>query len=486
MVETEPLDHAVAVVELHRGLDARPGRAERTQDARREILRGVHHRDSEHPALPALEGLDALLEGFPFGLDALGGFGELPSGLGQKDLSTDDFVKRHAHGLGKFLKVHRRRRLRDHRFLGRPADAAGGNHGTEQLELPKRNIHSYMTMLSIFQIVFCQSKMRTFLLTMPSLLDPTLLFFAFGIFAGIARSNLEIPAQASKILCHLLLIALGLKGGFALAKSGFDQNVLTGLGCALLLATVIPILGFLLLRRILPPFDAVGLAASYGSVSAVAFIAATQRLEDAGLAYGGHMSAAMALMESPAIILGVVAAGFLRNADATSDGARLKTGKILHESLTDGTQLLLLGSMVIGYVTAEPGRTALQPLFIDLFKCVLALFLLDMGLMVARNLNKLSGGQAPALAYAVLSPPAHAGLALLLCRSLGVPAGDGALLMTLAASSSFIAVPAVLRLTVPEANPSLYFGVSLTLNFPLNLLFGIPLWIELARRFLPA
>lgn len=321
---------------------------------------------------------------------------------------------------------------------------------------------------------------------MPSLLDPTLLFFAFGIFAGIARSNLEIPAQASKILCHLLLIALGLKGGFALAKSGFDQNVLTGLGCALLLATVIPILGFLLLRRILPPFDAVGLAASYGSVSAVAFIAATQRLEDAGLAYGGHMSAAMALMESPAIILGVVAAGFLRNADATSDGARLKTGKILHESLTDGTQLLLLGSMVIGYVTAEPGRTALQPLFIDLFKCVLALFLLDMGLMVARNLNKLSGGQAPALAYAVLSPPAHAGLALLLCRSLGVPAGDGALLMTLAASSSFIAVPAVLRLTVPEANPSLYFGVSLTLNFPLNLLFGIPLWIELARRFLPA
>jgi len=322
---------------------------------------------------------------------------------------------------------------------------------------------------------------------MQKLLDPTLLFFAFGMFAGSVRSNLEIPAQASKMLCQLLLIALGLKGGFALAKSGFDQNVLTSLGCAILLATLVPIIGYFLLRKILPAFDAVGMAASYGSVSAVAFIAATQRLEDAGVPFGGHMSAAMAIMESPAIILAVVAAGFLRNAGpAAGPSTTLRPGKVLHESLTDGTQLLLLGSMVIGYVTAEPGRTALQPLFIDLFKCVLALFLLDMGLMVARNLGKLSGGQAPVLIYAVLSPFAHAALALLACQALHIPAGDGALLMTLAASSSFIAVPAVLRLAVPEANPSLYFGLSLTLNFPLNLVFGIPLWIELARRYLPA
>jgi len=319
---------------------------------------------------------------------------------------------------------------------------------------------------------------------MAKLLDPTLLFFAFGMFAGLVRSNLEIPAQASRMLCQMLLISLGLKGGFALAKSGFDQSVATGLGCAILLATLIPLLGYFLLRKFLPPFDAVGVAASFGSVSAVAFIAATQRMEDAGLAFGGHMSAAMAIMESPAIILAVIAAGFLRNQSGDAKAGGIKAGKILHESLTDGTQILLLGSMVIGYVSAEPGKAVLQPVFLDLFKCILALFLLDMGLMVARNLGKVSWGQAPVLAYAGLAPFAHAAIALLLCRWFSIPAGDGALLMTLAASSSFIAVPAVLRLTVPEANPSLYFGLSLTINFPVNLLVGIPLWIELARRYL--
>ena len=319
---------------------------------------------------------------------------------------------------------------------------------------------------------------------MQKLLDPTLLFFAFGMFAGIVRSNLEIPAQASKMLCQLLLIALGLKGGFALAKSGFDQNVLTSLGCAILLATLVPIIGYLLLRKFLPAFDAVGMAASYGSVSAVAFIAATQRLEDAGVGFGGHMSAAMAIMESPAIILAVIAAGFLRNQSGDAAGSGIKPGKILHESVTDGTQMLLLGSMVIGYVSAEPGKAVLQPVFLDLFKCILALFLLDMGLLVARNLGKLSLGQKPAFAYALLAPLVHAGIALLCCHAFGIRAGDGALLMTLAASASFIAVPAVLRHAVPEANPTLYFGLALAVNFPLNLTLGIPLWIELARRYL--
>ncbi len=318
---------------------------------------------------------------------------------------------------------------------------------------------------------------------MVKLLDPTLLFFAFGMFAGLVRSNLEIPAQAAKALSQLMLISLGLKGGFALAKSGFDQQVLSGLGCALLLATLIPILGFLALRRFLPKFDAIGLAASFGSVSAVAFIAATQRLEDAGLVFGGHMSAAMALMESPAIILAVVAAGFARSSDGEK-GQPVSQGKILHESLTDGTQLLLLGAMLIGYLSGDQGKAMLQPVFLDLFKCVLALFLLDMGLLVARNLGKLSLGQKPAFAYALLAPLVHAGIALLCCHAFGIRAGDGALLMTLAASASFIAVPAVLRHAVPEANPTLYFGLALAVNFPLNLTLGIPLWIELARRYL--
>ena len=319
---------------------------------------------------------------------------------------------------------------------------------------------------------------------MAQLLDPTLLFFAFGMIAGLVRSNLEIPAQASKALSQILLLSLGLKGGFALAKSGFDHQVLVGLGCALLLATLVPLIGYLILRRRLPKFDAIALAASFGSVSAIAFIAATQRLEDAGLAYGGYMSAAMAIMESPAIILAVVAAGFARQ-QASGDTVKLQSPrKILHESLTDGTQMLLLGSMVIGYLTADQGKTTLQPLFLDLFKCLLALFLLDMGLHVARNLGKLSLDHKPALAYALLAPFLHAGLALLCCMALGIRAGDGALLLTLAASASFIAVPAVLRQAVPEANPTLYFGLALGVNFPLNLTLGIPLWIMLAQRTL--
>ena len=318
---------------------------------------------------------------------------------------------------------------------------------------------------------------------MPKVLDPTLLFFAFGMFAGLVRSNLEIPAQASKMLAQLLLIALGLKGGFALAHSGFGPEVLAGLGCALFLATAIPVLGYLSLRRLLPRFEAIALAASFGAVSAVAFIAATQRLEDAGLNFGGYMSAAMAIMESPAIVLAVVAAGFARHA-AGGPHASVRPGRILHESLTDGTQMLLLGSMLIGYVSGDPGKAILQPVFLDLFRCILALFLLDMGLLVARNLGKLSLDQKPALVYALVAPFVHAALALLCCRALGLHAGDGALLMTLAASASFIAVPAVLRQAVPEANPTLYFGLALAVNFPLNLIFGIPLWIELARRYL--
>jgi len=319
---------------------------------------------------------------------------------------------------------------------------------------------------------------------MQKLLDPTLLFFGFGVFAGLVRSNLEIPAQASRMLCQMLLISLGLKGGFALAKSGFDQSVVTGLGCAVLLATLIPILGYFLLRRFLPPFDAVGVAASFGSVSAVAFIAATQRMEDAGLAFGGHLSAAMAIMESPAIILAVIAAGFLRSRSGDTASEGIGPGRILHESLTDGTQILLLGSMVIGYVSAEPGKAVLQPVFLDLFKCILALFLLDMGLMVARNLGKVSWGQAPVLAYAGIAPFAHAGLALGLAWLLALPAGDAALLMVLSASASYIVVPAVLRYAIPEANPSMYLGLALGITFPLNILIGIPLYTFAAQAVL--
>ena len=322
---------------------------------------------------------------------------------------------------------------------------------------------------------------------MNNLLDPSILFFVFGAFAGLVRSNLEIPAPVSRFLSLYLLMALGLKGGFALAKSGLTPTVAAGLGGAVLLAVVIPLLGYGLLRRFLPPLDAVALAATYGSVSAVTFITATQYLDTSGIAFGGHMAAAMALMESPAIILAVVMANVLRRRSAGPAAATaepLSLGKVLHESFTDGAQLLLLGAMVVGLVTGEHGKAVMQPFSVDLFKGMLAFFLLDMGLLAARNFKEVVGKSKWVLAYGVVGPLTHATLALGLALLLRLPPGDGALLMTLAASASYIAVPAVLRFAIPEANPSLYFGLSLGLTFPLNIVLGIPLYAQVANLVL--
>lgn len=321
---------------------------------------------------------------------------------------------------------------------------------------------------------------------MSNLLDPSILFFVFGAFAGLVRSNLEIPPQVSRFLSLYLLMALGLKGGFALAKSGLTTAVVAGLGGAVLLAIIVPLVGYLLLRRMMPEFDAVALAATYGSVSAVTFITATQHLEHSGVAYGGHMSAAMALMESPAIILAVVMANLLRRRAVGSAEAapNLSLGKVLHESFTDGAQLLLLGAMAVGLLTGEKGKAVMEPFSVDLFKGMLAFFLLDMGLLAARNFKEVIGKSRWILAYAVLGPLAHASLALGLSVLFGLSVGDGALLMTLAASASYIAVPAVLRFAIPEASPSIYFGLSLGLTFPLNIVLGIPLYAKVASSVL--
>lgn len=332
---------------------------------------------------------------------------------------------------------------------------------------------------------------------MHNLLDPAILFFLFGAFAGLVKSNLEIPAPISRFLSLYLLMALGLKGGFALAASGFTLEVVRGLGLAVTLAVLVPLLGYLVLRRWLSGLDAAAVAATYGSVSAVTFITAAQTLDNQGLHYGGHMAAAMALMESPAIVLAVVMANTLRQRAAggvhmgsgaaalTPPGASgLPLGKVLHESFTDGAQLLLLGAMVVGWVTGDTGQSAMQPFTGDLFKGMLAFFLLDMGLLAARNLPKVKGQSPWLVAYGVVGPLVHAGLALGLAWAAGIAAGDAALLMVLAASASYIAVPAVLRHAIPEANPSLYFGLSLGVTFPLNILFGIPLYIGVAHAVL--
>jgi hypothetical protein len=316
-----------------------------------------------------------------------------------------------------------------------------------------------------------------------TLLDPAILFFVFGLVAGSLRSNLEIPPQVARFLSLYLLMALGLKGGFALARTGLTPEVALGLAIALTLAVVVPAVGFALLRRRLSEYDAAAVAATYGSVSAVTFITATQMLEQRGIAFGGHLAAAMALMESPAIVMAVLLSNRVRRAQRP-DAPLVGLGKLLHESFTDGAQLLLLGAMVVGLISGETGEQSMQPFTGDLFKGMLAFFLLDMGLLAARQIGALRRTSVWLLAYGLFAPLVHALLALGLCAAAGLPAGDAALLMVLAASASYIAVPAVIRHAIPEANPALYIGLSLGLPFPFNILVGIPLYTAVAQRLL--
>lgn len=334
---------------------------------------------------------------------------------------------------------------------------------------------------------------------MQNFLDPVILFFLFGVFAGCVKSNLEIPPQISRFLSLYLLMALGLKGGFALAESGAGSEIARSLVCAVTLAVVVPMIGYALLRRIVPAFDAAAVAATYGSVSAVTFITATQFLETNQIAYGGHMAAAMALMESPAIVIAIALASILRRQRAVACGngpaaavsaaggdgrGGMSLGKILHESFTDGTQLLLLGALLIGMLSGEAGKIAMQPFSADLFKGMLAFFLLDMGMLAARSFGGLKGRSPLLFVYAVCGPLAHAGLALALAYLFGISPGNGVLLMVLAASASYIAVPAVLRYAIPEASPPLYVGMPLAITFPFNVVVGIPAYAYAALAVL--
>jgi len=318
---------------------------------------------------------------------------------------------------------------------------------------------------------------------MANFIDPAILFFVFGFFAGFVKSNLEIPPQISRFLSLYLLMALGLKGGFALAQSGFTAHVALSLGIAVFMAILVPLVAYSLLSRVISRFDAAALAATYGSVSAVTFITATQHLDQSGIAYGGHMAAAMALMESPAIIIAILFANRVRQSQANGQQVEnVSIGKLLHESFTDGAQLLLLGAMVVGLATGDGGQKVMGPFSVDLFKGMLAFFLLDMGLTAARNFKSVLSQSFFVALYGVVAPITHAMVALGLCYVFGLPLRETVLLMVLAASASYIAVPAVLRESMPEANPGLYFGMSLGLTFPLNIIVGIPLYTWIAEQ----
>jgi uncharacterized protein len=322
-----------------------------------------------------------------------------------------------------------------------------------------------------------------------NLLDPAILFFVFGMTAGLLRSNLEVPPQIARFLSLYLLMSVGLKGGFSLAHAGFGPQVVASLGAAMALSLLVPALGYLLLRRLLSRFDAAAVAATYGSVSATTFITATQYLQTQGIDFGGHMAVALVLMESPAILMAMALASWARRQEALGAAAHGQAtaagpsiGHVVREAFTDGANLLLLGSLAIGFVTGDQGKAMMEPFSGALFKGMLALFLLDLGLLVARQLPALRTVHPALLLYGVCGPLVHGLIAMGLAALLHLGAGDAILLVVLAASSSYIVVPAVLRHAIPEAKPGLYLGLSLAVTFVFNILIGIPLYAGVVQR----
>ncbi len=330
-----------------------------------------------------------------------------------------------------------------------------------------------------------------------NLLDPAILFFVFGVVAGLLRSNLEVPPQIARFLSLYLLMSVGLKGGFSLAHSGLGADVLGSLGAALLLALLVPALGYVLLRKWLSRFDAAAVAATYGSVSATTFIAASQYLAQQQVPFGGHMAVALVLMESPAILMAMALAAWARRQQVGEQGAPLlphggvpsgagaaspSHWHVVREAFTDGANLLLLGSLLIGWMTGDQGKLMMEPFSGALFKGMLALFLLDLGLLVARQLPELRKVHPALIGYGIVGPLVHGLIAMGLAALLGLPAGDTILLVVLAASASYIVVPAVLRHAMPEARPGLYLGLSLGVTFVFNILVGIPLYTWVVQQ----
>jgi len=321
-------------------------------------------------------------------------------------------------------------------------------------------------------------------LVLDNLLTPPVLFFGLGMAATLLRSDLEIPLAVTRGLSLYLLFSIGMHGGVELAAAGLSLVTLTPMLAGMVASALIPLWTFAILRRRLETADAAAIAATYGSISAVTFITAASFLDARQIGWSGSMVAAMALMESPAILVGVLLA---RRAGVTSPGAtadepRESMGALLREAVLNGPVFLLVGALTIGLVTGEEGWESVAPFAYEPFRGVLCLFLLDMGLIAARRLAALRESGVFLVGFAIGMPLVHAGLAIAVARALALDPGDALLFTVLCASASYIAVPAAVRISLPQANPSLFLPMSLAVTFPFNVALGIPLYLMLIEK----
>lgn len=316
-----------------------------------------------------------------------------------------------------------------------------------------------------------------------NLLDPAVLFFFLGCTIALLRSNLEIPPALTSFFSLYLLLSLGFKGGVSLAENPIELQMVITIVAGMMLAILIPALAFLYLKRRFSYFDAAAIAAAYGSVSAVTFITATQFLERNAIEFSGYMTVVMVLMETPAILMAIALAHYARK-KSNPNQVPTSWSHVLREAITDGPHLLLIGSLVIGVLVNTDGQAVMQPFTGELFKGFLAFFLLEMGMSVVRKGRELTTQLKSLLIFGVGMPIFSALIACTVVLLTGIDIGNGVLLMTLAASASYIVVPAIARHSIPEANPSLYFGSALIITFPFNIIVGIPLYHSILTTLL--
>lgn len=305
-----------------------------------------------------------------------------------------------------------------------------------------------------------------------NLTNPALLFFMLGILAVQFKSDLEIPENSSKFISIYLLLSIGFKGGQELSHSGINIETLSSLGLGLFLAVVIPFACFFLLRKSMGVENAGAIAASYGSVSAVTFVTATSFLDFEAINFGGHMIAVMALMEAPAIIVGVLLINFFRK----NTSEKVSVGRIFKHSVTNGSVLLILGSLVIGFLASPEQAQGIKPFTTDIFKGFLAVFLLDMGITSGRQLSIIMGKGLYPFLFSSMMPFFNGLIALLISMQVTSVPGNQLLFAILGASASYIAVPAAMKQAIPEANPGLYLPMALGITFPINVMIGIPFY----------
>ncbi len=321
--------------------------------------------------------------------------------------------------------------------------------------------------------------MSFFELALGNILSPVVLFFMLGVGAALARSDLSVPEAVAKTLALFLMMSIGLKGGVEVAKQGMSAMLVWTIVAGAALSFLLPIIAYALLRATtgLDAVNAAAVSAHYGSISAVTLAAGIDVLSRVGLVAEGYMVAVAAVMETPAIICALLLA---RRAAPKAAGA--STAELVREASLNGSVIALVGSFFIGWIVGPDGLKPVAPLFIDLFRGVLCIFLLDMGLVAGRGLARAGKHlDMRLLAFGIAMPLISGAIAAFIAAAIGLSVGGTMIFITLAASASYIAAPAAMRIALPEAEPAIYLTLSLGVTFPFNLTLGLPLYLMAAQ-----